>query len=518
MQQFILSLPACFTLIKPISMKKILLFTLVISLYLDSYAQQTFTNTYGTASDEYFSDLSVKNSNALIAATNKNNDVFTMAANKTGDLVWSKAFGTSLIESNIHCIITADNGSLFFLRRWNTGDTPAEGAVLVKCNKNGDIVWSKNIRSSKYKYIIPVAVMENDDNSIMLLYEKNNAWNDTTFIALAKFTGTTLDWETTINPVYQDALNIFIPQTLTRSNNGYIIGTMQNNELSDQDSPVLFYVSNNGAMEHAKHVRDQFSAFSANHTYLQNVFERNGKTTIIGYYYGDNADEAHFIMSFKPSDNIITARFIPHDLFALQQYMRNTKTIAANQKLLNNAFLTPEYGMLVASSAVYSGQRNNIFLARYDSLGRICPSYTLPVFDSSVKKYNYILVDEPHALENDNIYLDTITYTIRDAGNETAICAGSAAQKLVAEEVKMNLTLSPNPAKNFINVDFILAKTATVQFDISSVNGKPWLTKNTLLQAGKIHEQLNIESLLPGLYFLKITTNGQQYNLSFMKE
>jgi len=502
-------------------MKKHLLFTAITLFYLHSYAQQTFTNTYGTASEQYFGDLAVKNGNTLIAGTNKNSDVFAMAANKTGDLIWSKVIGSSLIESDVHCTITSDNGSLFFLRRWINLGTPAEGAVVIKCNKNGDIVWSKNIRSSKYKYIIPVAIMESDDNSIMLLYEKNNAWYDTSFIALAKFSGTILEWETTINPVYQDALTIYSAQTLTKNANGYIIGAMQNDELTDQDSPVLFYLSNSGAIQYARHIYDMFSPFNANHTFIQNVFQRNGKTTVIGYYYGDNVDESYFVISFKLTDNInsiISASFIPHNIFSLQQYLRRTKVITAGQKLLNNVFLIPDYGMQVASSAVYSGQRNNIFLKTYDSLGRICPTYTLPVFDSSVNEYNYRLSNEPYTLIDDDIYLDTLTYTAKNAGTESSICSGSAVQKLVTEPANMQITLSPNPAHNFINIDFMLAKTTKVQFEISSVNGKVWIMQNTLLQAGKVHEQLNTAALQPGLYFLKIATPWKLYNLPFVKE
>lgn len=499
-------------------MKKIIPFAFCCFLILKAYAQQTFTNTYGTSSEEYLSELSVKNGNTLIAATNKNADVFTIATSKTGDLVWSKVLGTSLIESNPHCTITADNGSLIFLRRWITSDTPAEGAVLVKCNKDGDIVWSKSIRSKKYKYIIPVAVTENEDKSIMLLYQKNNAWNDTGFIALSKFTGTTLNWETTIYPLYQNALNTFLPQTITRSDNGYIIGSMQNNELTDQDSPVLFYISNNGAVQYAKHLQDPFFGFSANHTYLQNVFQRNGKTTVIGYYYGDNAEESYFIMQFKPADTITSATFIAHNIFALQQYLRFTKTVAANQKLFSNVYLTPGYGMQMASSAVYSGQRNNIFLSKYDSLGRICPTYSLPVFDSSLKKYKYRVSDDPYILIDDSVYLDTITYTSKNAGSKTDICAGGAPQQQVLQPGKINATITPNPANNFIIIHFMLAQTATVQFEICNMNGKVRTIQSKWLQAGKIHEQLSVQHLLPGLYFLKITAGGKQCNFSFIKE
>jgi len=336
-------------------MKTILLLTFIFIFCTSANAQQTFTKTYGTESDEYFSDFSVQNGNTLIAGTNKNADVFAMATDKNGNHIWSRNLGTSYIEANVHCIITSDNSSLFFLQRWIDSDTPAEGAVLIKCNKNGNIVWSKSIKSKKYKNIIPVAVMENADKSIMLLYEKNNAWNDTTFIALAKFTGTSLNWETTI---YLKNKLLYSAQSLTKNGDDYIIGAMQYNELTDQDVPALFYISNNGAVQYAKDVYDPFFGLSANHSYLQNVFQRNGKTTLVGYYYGDNANESHFIITLKPTDSIVTANFIAHDIFSLQYYIQITKVIATNQKLLNNVFLNQNYSFQMASSSVYTGQRN----------------------------------------------------------------------------------------------------------------------------------------------------------------
>lgn len=499
-------------------MKTILIFTAAFAMCATAFTQQTFTKTYGTASEEYYNDISVKNGNILIAATNKNADVFALAANQTGGLAWSKVIGSSLIESDVHCAATSDNGSLFFLRRFINGDTPAEGAVVIKCNKNGDVVWSRQMRSKKYKFIVPVAVMENDDNSIMLLYEKNNAWFDSGFFGLAKITGSAIDWETTIYPASANDYNVYSAKTLTKNGNGYIIGAMQNDENFDHDVPVLFYLSGSGKVQQAKNLYDPFSGFNANHTYLQNVFQRNGKTTVVGYYYGDNAKESYFVVSFKPADTAAYASFIANDIFSLQNYVRRKKAVAADQKLLSNVYLTPGYGMQIASSSVYSGQRNNIFLSRYDSLGRICPSNILPPVDSTIQKHRYDIRDHLYNEVNDKVYFDTITFTAKNAGSETDICSGAATNKPAAQLLPVNLTISPNPAKNFIMVDFSLAQTGVVQLEIKDLSGKVWLTQNKFLRNEKLHAQLNIQTLPQGLYFLKTVIDGKQYSLPSLKE
>ena len=72
--------------------------------------------------------------------------------------------------------------------------------------------------------------------------------------------------------------------------------------------------------------------------------------------------------------------------------------------------------------------------------------------------------------------------------------------------------------KQSSKIDFTLAKNATVQFNISSSNGKVWIVQNKMLQAGKLHEQINVETLQPGLYFLKVITSEKQYNLTFIKQ
>ncbi|MDO8999178.1 MAG: T9SS type A sorting domain-containing protein [Bacteroidota bacterium] len=69
-------------------------------------------------------------------------------------------------------------------------------------------------------------------------------------------------------------------------------------------------------------------------------------------------------------------------------------------------------------------------------------------------------------------------------------------------------TVYPNPVKNLINLENINVNSISI-FDVV---GK------LVIEQSEIHGSINVESLLPGTYFLKIRTNNRIYSSKFIKE
>ena len=65
-------------------------------------------------------------------------------------------------------------------------------------------------------------------------------------------------------------------------------------------------------------------------------------------------------------------------------------------------------------------------------------------------------------------------------------------------------TISPNPASNTCNIAYYSGVDDVYQIEISNSMGKICLTQSYPLKAGENHISLDLESLAPGMYFVKI--------------
>ena len=78
-------------------------------------------------------------------------------------------------------------------------------------------------------------------------------------------------------------------------------------------------------------------------------------------------------------------------------------------------------------------------------------------------------------------------------------------------ETQTSLNLYPNPATNFINIDFDLDVSGKTSLTIYDVQGRLISTANYMLTEGSQHKQINISSLKNGMYILHIkSVNGEK--------
>lgn len=69
----------------------------------------------------------------------------------------------------------------------------------------------------------------------------------------------------------------------------------------------------------------------------------------------------------------------------------------------------------------------------------------------------------------------------------------------------------PNPAHNLINIQLSLQKPEQVQLQLMSMDGRIVYSKNSITNTGNTTIPLSVNSLQPGIYLLKLTTEGNQY-------
>ena len=79
-------------------------------------------------------------------------------------------------------------------------------------------------------------------------------------------------------------------------------------------------------------------------------------------------------------------------------------------------------------------------------------------------------------------------------------------------------TVTPNPVSNFALLPFTLAENTPVAITVYDASGKLILTEKKNRQAGKQQKQIDVQDLLPGMYFVSVITNAGTAVRKFVKK
>ena len=94
---------------------------------------------------------------------------------------------------------------------------------------------------------------------------------------------------------------------------------------------------------------------------------------------------------------------------------------------------------------------------------------------------------------------------------------GNTKDDAVINNIKTAVTVSPNPAASFIQVDIETANNAALLTIINST-GKIVLQKDLVKEKGNFHQPLNIQALPGGLYYIVVQSGNEMTRRQFIKE
>ena len=80
-----------------------------------------------------------------------------------------------------------------------------------------------------------------------------------------------------------------------------------------------------------------------------------------------------------------------------------------------------------------------------------------------------------------------------------------------------NLSVYPNPVEDRLNISFDLAKSDQVTIEILNALGQVIQTEKNNYENGQKTVIMNTSSLAKGLFFVKLSSNGQNISRRFVK-
>jgi type IX secretion system substrate protein len=494
-------------------MKK--LYTLIILLafsYMNCFSQETFIKQFKPNNQIIGTGVvHAANSDYFITAGN-DSDFYISKMTNGGKVLWEKRLGVKV--NGVKCT-SSDGGIEIF----SVTPTKPYSLIAFKCDSNGNIAWQQKLLPSKNQDQIQfIQAFEDSKGNYIAFYQiPNDTYPPQLRILKLDKNGKVLFF-TGIKNIYNPGVSQhFIVRTIEETFNGnYLIGLAYSCSVCEAGRDgYLVLVNKEGDIMNYFQAEPEYTSYDDSF-YPLYVTKHNAKYTMVGLYTDALKDYAHefyyCIASFNANESTTEAHIIPYNSFALQRYLRQ------NMKWL-------EYqndGYFVINS-------RNVFLAgppllkKFDSLGRICPTYadTNFVYDTSTRLFT---INE--VVKYGNKVLDTLTISPLNIKNAyvhwlTTFCEGNNSftqptdkNNFASNDIHNDVVIYPNPAKDILSIKglSLAYQTTLTVIDFMGNLKLQEIAKNS------DSYNLNITSLAPGNYLLKIETFNGIVTKKFFKE
>lgn len=428
--------------------------------------------------------------NFFVGYTNRfsggDDDIYITRLKKTGQILFSRVYGTPFDERNSICLPTRDSGFVIFSA---TGNDKKRNyaALFIKCSKNGRVEWAKRMFLPDSSYLDPVDAVQTVTNNYVLLYYKGSSGrNDFGIIVLSN--NGLLQWHTAITAKIIGG-EYYKPICVleTPGKKVLVAGNSINESIGAGSTATLMQLSKQGVPESFKFIDVYPYSYNQTTSAMRLVLKENqmylfGKS---GYY-----TEHYYLLPLRDKTNMFAVTVKPN-VFDLQHFLKTKAPFALPLKY--------GYGICYNSDGTYSTSNNgNLF--RYDSLNRICPNFGQRKIDTSSNHKLFKAIDVGYSLNNDS--LTVLDCVIKDSAisEDKTICSAIAPMTVESEYQTgktISISLSPNPAKDFLRISGL--KRGNYYLRIIDKSGTVVCTTSVNNQTSY---DMDISRLSTGFYYL----------------
>ena len=264
---------------------------------------------------------------------------------------------------------------------------------------------------------------------------------------------------------------------------------------------------------------------SDNYRYSVAQSSNNGNLNILYYRYYD-------YLTLDPVTGKSHTYNLGKTVFDIQSFLRKNKSGVF--KGVSFPYLTSDnYAFISNQSFIKTTQIQKGLIdyttriELYDSLGRICPDYTIPTTQSGRNEIDFKFIKSSYQFSPSPITftsVDTIL-TIIDFDTITNICAGkpptlitSQAENNISTTGVDDLKIFPNPVKDQLAFSVNTNNSASFKIEIISADGKVFKSEMQTASKSKNNYHVNIDDIFPGIYYLKIIFPGSVITKTFLKQ
>lgn len=420
-------------------MNKVLSILLTVLLPVALIAQPTFKKKFGTQGiyDAGSGIIQLKSKEFIvIGATAKsdpaNPDVYCVKLDANGKTLWEKSYGTTLKNESAKAIPTLDGGFVLCFTSYTLYYNKL--IFIVKCDKEGTILWSKCHKSAApllgYVSLTPYCIYESREGDIYVLTDWSGSGSTFPEFSLLKMSaGGEFRWNTPVSPGYRLGNGCYC-SGLTESDNGEMI-------VAENTTPDDFYFfgaylrlyrisKETGIVIQIKAInqeyKNDFAYISASR------IASKGRKVFVEGRYSSAPDYGTFWMAVGADDRNVKA------YFDNEAAGKQAASGGANDTLLYRIKkalevpppMTKDGGTLSVSSTQDADY--DVIIEKRDSLGRICPDYALPVpvpDDKNLQKTFFDATGDLYVVLDDTFILTDSTITVTNLSSEEILCEGS---------------------------------------------------------------------------------------------
>lgn len=275
-------------------MKKIYFVLVTLSLLSASpvISQQVFKKSFGGngSSEDQYDFKKMKGDNYLVTGITSdygagNSDAYCIMLDDTGNMLWSKTYGTISRENSTKCYGTADNGFLLAFSSYGGSTGKDTGLFIVKCDKKGDIEWSKLINNKEARVYRSASLYEDKKGNYYVLYDWNTSvYYAKTFTLIKMNQSGDILWNKVVNT---EPLSTFTSIQIAEAGNGDIVvggyGSGDNWSTYCSFIHLFLFSKNDGSIKLCNIIKPNNCSYCD--LYLSNIVVKNDHIYLAGTHY-----------------------------------------------------------------------------------------------------------------------------------------------------------------------------------------------------------------------------------------
>jgi hypothetical protein len=429
--------------------------------------EKTFSDTSG--SDDGISVLQTVDGGYLVACTLGVGATGIIKTNSTGDTLWTKiiAYGTA---KEIRA--TSDGG---YIIAGNANGTGPNKMSLIKIDSSGNFLWRKSYGSS---LTIGSSAMQTGDGGYIVVGSASFPSDMEVCLVKTDSSGNALWAKTYGYAGYQEGM--VVRQT---ADGGYIVAGGASNGNNYTYGQYLIKTNGSGSLMWSKVIGSVNSGAKSMHLtadggYIIAGMDSNQKATLLKT---DSLGNVQWTKNYGP----------------------NSEELSGNIVIQTN-----DNGYLLAGSAwtPFPSNDGNIYLVKTDSLGNSgCDE---SVGDTSQIPHTTFSANFPTTTTSGATIIYSPIY-LSSGISEVPICPVGIDE---VSEKQTAVSLFPNPAANELRIKNAEIRIESVE--IYNVLGEKVFSQTTNAR----EEKINVSSLPPGIYFVKVKSEKEERVAKFVKQ